>query len=167
MKHQRQGENAIGVDSLCKSTRLTTSQRLGNVLPKTWAKRSWRPQQKAVTTLGSTVRIGLGNGKVVLATGILSFTIENRPPSKQRTDNRSKCSNQMDRLKSIAFSFFRNEGSKNLRNKPFPKSFNGKKNVNFRVIPFDPDGAYCYRIGTKSCKSRRLVRLANCSVTRR
>jgi len=112
MKHQRQGENAIGVDSLCKSTRLTTSQRLGNVLPETWAKRSWRPQQKALKTLGSTVRIGLGKGKVVLATGILSFTIENRPPSKQRTDNRSKCSNQMDRLISIAFSFFRNEGSK-------------------------------------------------------
>jgi hypothetical protein len=88
MKHQRQGENAIGVDSLCKSTRLTTSQRLGNVLPKTWAKRSWRPQQKALTTLGSTVRMVRSSWQ--RESSLLRSKIDRRLNSVQTTDRNAR-----------------------------------------------------------------------------
>ena len=65
----------------------------------------------------------------------------------------------------VEYLFLQKEGSSNQ-----PQKFRKRKIhtiSNFRVIPFDPDGDHCYRIEIKSCKSRRLVRLANCSVTRR
>ncbi|MFX0053095.1 MAG: hypothetical protein ACFE8U_17610, partial [Candidatus Hermodarchaeota archaeon] len=95
------------------------------------------------------MKIRLGNGKVVLATGIPFFMIEKRPPSKQRTDSRSKSSNKKDISIPINQKKEKNSPSSGKRVQKtsaideFLTHSTGKKNVNFRVIPFDPDGAYC------------------------